>query len=179
MRRDTGPAPFPRSAAAGAFAACLLALAPAANADEPLPLDKAVQVSAPGGAYRAIATPDPARITIVETHEPEAALWSFETYRRDPMLSEDGRTLLLPPRSGSLLDTDDPDQTVLTLVRAPGILLRWIRLGDVIGRDDLQRTASHWRWMDRIAWHDGAWTLTRPDGSALRIGVDGTIGARP
>ena len=159
-----------------AVLAVILGCAPAqttpARADERLPPPQQVRVIAPGGAHVAIADPSPPRIQVFARDSLGAPVWTIDRYSRNPMLSDDGAALLLLPDTGGLVESDDPDQILLTPVRAPGTVVREIALGQVMSTDALQRTESWWLWHQNLDWFGAGWTVLLPSGLTALVDAD-------
>lgn len=172
------PSPALRALLGPALALLLAGAAPS-RADEPLPAPAQTRVAAPGGAFVALTDPDAPAIRVAPAGDEAETLWSVAAWRRAPLLAPDGRAMLLPPPGETLLDGDDPDQTVLTLVAAPGEVAREITLRDLGGPGILERTASHWRWTDGVAWDGDGWTVRLATGGSVRIGTDGAVASAP
>jgi hypothetical protein len=135
----------------------------AALADEPL-APAADYVTTQGGiTITATLAADSTRITAPGVD------WIIPHWLRWVYPSADGRSILALTDSGNLIGTQDPDQIVLTLIRANDPEPFTATLSALMDPSAMRRTMSGYAWMDGLIWENQGWTLTLSDGGVIRI----------
>lgn len=150
----------------------LLLLAPRAFADEPMQPPSVWRTCSPNGAYCATLDPEANSITVRRAGEAGDVLWSAEGWSRVAALADDGAHLMLGYEGMNLIPVDyDPDMAMLTFLRR-GEVITVVRLRDIAGRLNLERTVSHYHWGDYLGFDaDGHYVVRVSRGSEIRFDV--------
>ena len=153
------------------FSVLFLALLPAtALADEPMLPPSAWEVCSPDRAYCARLDPDTRTITAYRAGASDDVLWTAPGWSRVAALADDGEHLMLGYEGMNLIPVDyDKAMAMLTFFRR-GRQIAVVRLRDLAGWLNLQRTVSHYYWGDYLGLDaDGHYVVKVSRGGKIRF----------
>ena len=160
------------------FSILLLILLPtAALADEPMMPPNVWEVCSPDRAFCARLDPETRTVSAYKAGDTSNILWTAPGWTRVAALANDGEHLVLGWEGMNLIPVDyDKNMAMLTFFRR-GEEIAVVRLRDLAGWLNLQRTVSHYYWGDYFGLdHDGHYVIKVSRGDKTHF--DMTTGKR-